>query len=152
LIYHKKLKDYKNYFGKFVLFTIISSAFFILAGFFALIYSGAFLREYIFGDLFLVKDFVKTLIFLLLAVFVTYLGFNFYVYSNKYKILDVFKKTFSFKKFLLFPILIVVFVISFLILLIGVRVNPTLVPVLLVLVSLLFLWYKIYLTNKLKVY
>ncbi|MHA1344601.1 MAG: hypothetical protein ACTSQG_11480, partial [Promethearchaeota archaeon] len=152
LIYNGKIKNYKKYFLRFSCFALILFIFLIIIGYEILVYIRQFLISYMFENNFLLKEFSLFLFFSLLLMFVIYIVFTGYVYANEYEIKKVFKLIFRFRKFWLFFVLVGVFLVSYCIIRAGLIISSSIFSILLqvFLVSLIFIWYKIYLCEKLK--
>lgn len=150
LIFNSKLKDYKKYFLRFTLFSVVFSVFLIPLLYIIVIQSRKFLLEFMFGG---TMDFVlliPVIITSILFVFFVYLLFKGYFYANNLKFLESFKMIFKFKKFSLFFVLILAFIISGLTVRYGLVINTNVFMIVLIgiLVSFFFTWYKFYFVEK----
>lgn len=149
---NKKIKNYKSYFFKFL--GISLPVFIILAilGFNLLIYARSFLINYMFEGTVLYSEFFKLFIFFLIITLIFYLLFSGAVYINSNKYIESLKKIFKFRKFYLFPILLIMFIIIFAIIKVGLAISASLqsISIQIIIISMLCSWYKLYMVKKTK--
>ncbi|MEK6952247.1 MAG: hypothetical protein AABX29_04480 [Nanoarchaeota archaeon] len=151
LICNNKLKSYKKYLFKFLGLALLASLLILPLSYFILINSREFLLEFMFGEQFLWSPFMYSVFYLLLLAFILYLLATGYVYINNLSFINSLKEIFSFNKFWLFLVFLLMFLVSFLIIRIGNLMNQSIYSSFLqfFLILLVFIWYRIYLAGKL---
>jgi len=150
LIFNGKFKGYKKYLGRFTLFSLIFGVFLVPLFYLILIKSRDFLLPYLFGGEANYGELLFIIITGLIFMFLMYLMFRGYYYSNKYKFKEAFVKVFRFDK--LFFVLILTYLISGLLIKYGLALNASIFSMIIIgaLVSFVFTWYKFYFVEKLK--
>lgn len=152
LINNGKLGDYKRYLRRFFGFSFLMILILIPLFYLMLIKSRPFLLGYLFEGSFIGGVLLQILLLGIVFVLVVYLGFSGYVYSNKLRILETIKRIFSFKRFWLFLVLLIVFFVSGLIIRYGLIISTSVYNMgfLAVLISFIFTWYKFYISERLR--
>jgi len=152
LIYNGKLKDFKKYLGKFSILSILLIVILIPFFYLVLVTSRRFLLDYLFNGFFAYNELFKIALLLFVLVLVIYLVFTGYVYLNKYKFLESVIKIFSFKKFKLFFVLVLMFFIFGIIIKYGLSISNSVYGLVIqgVVIAFIGVLYKFYLVEKLK--
>ena len=145
-VYNEKIKDFKKYFGRF---TLLSLIFFVLSVpllFYALVNGRRFLLPYMFENAFLKNEFAKIIIFVLLFVLLMHLTFTGYVYLSKNNFVNAIKEIFKFRKIWMYFLSVGVVFLSFFVIKLGSLVSASFVNVLiqLLIISFIFASYKAY--------
>ena len=152
LIYNEKVTNYKRYLAKFTTLNIFFSIITIILSFSTLKYGRTFLIGYLFENSFLYEPFIKLLILFLLYILIAYSFFTGYIFFNKYSFLQSLKEIIKFRKFYLFFILIIIFLMSSIIIRYGLIISSSLISLIIqgIIISIIFVWYKLYMVNKIK--
>ncbi len=147
LIYNGKIENYKKYFGKFFLISLILGILSSSLFYFILVKSRTFLIDYMFNDSFLFGILIQILILVLIYTAILHFAYKMYAYSNKLAFLESIKKIFKIERS--FFVLIFIFFISILLVRYGLVLNTSIFNMLflIALISFIFTWYKFYLTE-----
>lgn len=152
LVYNGKFSNFKKYFLKFILLSLIFFIVLIPFLYGLLVTSRSFLISYMFDGIFLQSAFLKLIFLFLILVFLIYLVFSGYTYLNKLKFLQSVKEIFKFRKFYLYFVLLIVFLFVFFVIKSGLRISTSIFSLIIqgLLVSIIFTFYKMFLVEKLK--
>ena len=151
LICNNKLENYRKYFFKFLGLTLIASILIVPIGFSMLGPAREFLLEYMFGGVLLWKSLLVGGFYFILTTLIIYFLFTGYVYINKMNFLKSLKEIFLFRKLWLYLVFLLIFFVIFLIIRISNLINvPYVSPgIQVILIGLIFIWYKTYLVKEL---
>ena len=152
VIYNGKLTNYKKYITKFAVLTLAMFTILIILIFNILKYSRTFLIPYMFEGTIQYNTLITVLIFIILSLIFIYLFFTGYIYANKLNFTNTIKEMLKFKKFCLFFILIIIFIVSSIIIRYSLMFSQSIINVTIqiIVISTLTVWYKFYLFEKLK--